>query len=188
MLYDHVGPVQRPASVSIDDRRMDDLWVPETVKQRFEAAGRALMALPLPQGALPGQPRSSWPAVAQRAEDAFAAMIGASEEIRRDFSDDRHRLRLPPSARALADMDESLQWLWYLGDPRKRRLCLARSLRHPVSDRYIVSYRRLGKIFGLHHDTVRVWHDRALGEIAQALNRCEKSKTRRPVRRHRNSG
>ena len=91
--------------MSVHDRRMNDLWVPETVKQRFEAAGRALMALPLPQGTLPGQPRSSWPAVAQRAEDAFAAMIGASEEIRRDFLDDRHRLRLPPSARALADMD-----------------------------------------------------------------------------------
>ena len=143
------------------------------------------MALPLPKGALPGRVRSGWPATAQRVEDAFAAMIGASDEIRRDFSDDRHRLRLPPSARALADMDESLQWLWYLGDPRKRRLCLARSLRHPVSDRYIVSYRRLGKLFDLHHDTVRLWHDRALGEIAQALNREGVPERHRSGRRRR---
>ena len=171
--------------MTVGDAPQDVLWVPETVKHRFEAAGRVLMALPVPKGALPGRAQSGWPATAQRVEDAFAAMIGASDEIRRDFSEDRHRLRLPPSARAVADMDESLLWLWYLNDPRKRRLCLARSLRHPVSDRYIVSYRRLGKLFGLHHDTVRLWHDRALGEIAQALNRDHVPVFRRSGRRRR---
>jgi len=171
--------------VTVGDMPPNHLWVPDTVKRRLEAAGRTLMALPLPKGALPGRLRSGWPATAQRAEDAFAAMIGASDEMRRDFSDDRHRLRLPPSARAVADMDESLQWLWYLSDPRKRRLCLSRSLRHPVSDRHIVSYRRLGKLFGLHHDTVRLWHDRALGEIAQALNKGRVPEIRRPGRARR---
>ena len=70
-------------------------------------------------------------------------------------------------------MDEVLGWLWWIDDPRKRRLCLSRALVHPVSGRHIASYRKLGRIFGLHHDTVRLWHERALSEIARRLTARE---------------
>ncbi len=120
----------------------------------------------MPQGV-----RSHWPETAQRAEDAFFALVGADEQIKQDFSREHNAVRVAPNARAVARMEEVLSWLWYLADERKRRLCLARALIHPVSDRHIVSYRKLGKMFGLHHDTMRAWHDRALSELAQALTR-----------------
>lgn len=147
------------------------IWSVAEVKDRFEDAGRTLMALPLHRGALPMDLRSRWPEIMRSADDAFVALVGAAAQVKQDFESDRHQVRVSPSAHAVGRMDEVLDWLWYFEDPRKRRLCLARALIHPVSDRHVVSYRKLGRIFGLHHDTIRVWHDRALSEIAQALTR-----------------
>ena len=147
------------------------IWTPEEVERRFEEAGKTLMSMPLPKGALPKDDRSRWPDVVRGYEDAFAALIGASNELQQDFSD-RHNLVNPvPSARAVGRMDEVLEWLWRFDDDRKRRLCLARALIHPVSGRHVVSYRKLGRLFGLHHETVRAWHSRALAEIAMGLSR-----------------
>jgi hypothetical protein len=70
-------------------------------------------------------------------------------------------------------------------DARKRRLCTARALVHPVSDRHLVSYAKLGRIFGLHKDTMRIWHDRALAEIATTLTRDNVQKSRTRGRRRR---
>ena len=151
---------------------------------RLEDAGGTLMALPLHKGALPADTRSRWPDVMRGAEDAFVALVGAGPAVKEDFASNRLQVRVSPSARAVGRMDEVLDWLWYLKDARKRRLCLARALIHPVSERHVVSYRKLGRIFGLHHDTVRVWHDRALSEIAQALSRdgVDKSSLKKPCR------
>jgi hypothetical protein len=158
------------------------LWSPEDVRVRLEEAGRTLMSLPMPNGALPKDVRSNWPDVVRGYEDAFAALIGASEEVRRDFADRHNRVRVSPSAQAVGRMDEALDWLWRVEDPRKRRLCLSRALIHPISGRHVASFRKLGRIFGLHHETVRAWHDRALAQIATALTQQEVSKDRRPVR------
>lgn len=146
-----------------------DIWSPEDVRERLDDAGRTLVALPLPKGERPQGVRSQWPETARQAEDAFFALVGADDQIKQDFSRDHNAVRVVPNARAVARMEEVLNWLWYLNDERKRRLCLARALIHPVSDRRVVSFRKLGRIFGLHHDTMRVWHDRALSELAQAL-------------------
>lgn len=173
----------RPGGSEVGGDAGDGVWSVDDVRHRLEVAGRALMALPLPKGGLPGGARSRWPEFARRAEDHFAALVGASDDIKQDFAEDRHRLRLPPSARAVAQLDEALTWLWHLSDPRKRRLCLARALIHPVSGRHVASYRQLGKLFGLHHDTVRLWHDRALGEIARVLTREGAPKRRSRARR-----
>jgi hypothetical protein len=153
------------------------------VEQRLEAAGRTLMALPLPKGALPASVKSRWPEAVHGIEDAFAALVGSAEQVKEDFAAERNRTRISPSAREVAQMDEALQWLWYLRDPKKRRLCIARALIHPISERHIVSYRKLGRLFGLHHDTIRIWHDRALSEIAQALTRDKGVKKHRRKRR-----
>jgi len=119
-------------------------------------------------------------------EDAFVALIGASDEVKQDFSMQHNRVRASPSARSVGRMDEVLEWLWRFTDPRKRRLCLARALIHPVSGRHVVSYRKLGRMFGLHHETIRAWHDRALADIAGALTKAgiAKSGPRRPRRRY----
>ena len=145
------------------------VWTPEDVRQRLEEAGRTLMSLPLPSGSLPKDDRSRWPDVVRGYEDAFVALIGASDEVKQDFSLGYNQVRTSPSARSVGRMDEVLEWLWRFTDQRKRRLCLTRALIHPVSGRHVVSYRKLGRMFGLHHETVRAWHDRALADIAGAL-------------------
>jgi len=160
------------------------IWTPEDVRLRLEEAGRALMSLPMPKGALPRDARSNWPDVVRGYEDAFAALIGASDEVKRDFSDSHNRVRVSPSAATVGRMDEVLGWLWRIEEPRKRRLCLSRSLIHPVSGRHVVSFRKLGRMFGLHHETMRAWHDRTLAEIAASLTRDRTPKERRPGRRN----
>lgn len=160
------------------------IWTVEEVGQRLEDAGRTLMSLPMPRGSLPKDARSRWPDAVRGYEDAFAALIGASPEVKQDFADSHNRVRTVPSARSVGQMEEALDWLWRLDDPRKRRLCLARSLIHPLNGRHLASYRKLGRIFGLHHDTVRAWHDRALAELAVFLTRerIPKSGRRRKLR------
>ena len=160
-------------------------WTPEEVRQRLEDAGRTLMSLPLPSGSFPKDDRSRWPDVVRGYEDAFVALIGASDEVKQDFSRGYNQVRASPSARSVGRMDEVLEWLWRYTDQRKRRLCLARALIHPVSGRHVVSYRKLGRMFGLHHDTIRAWHDRALAEIAVALTgeKMAKGSPRRTRRR-----
>jgi hypothetical protein len=147
------------------------IWTVKEVSLRLEDAGRTLMSLPLPRGSLPKDERSRWPEAVRGYEDAFAALIGASYDVKQDFSDGHNRVRAAPSARSVGQMEEALDWLWHFDDPRKRRLCLARALLHPVSGRHIASYRKLGRIFGLHHETLRAWHDRALAELATVLTR-----------------
>ena len=156
----------RPSAQAAD---LATTWTPEEVRQGLEDAGRTLMSLPLPSGSLPKDDRSRWPDVVRGYEDAFVALIGASDEVKQDFSLGYNQVRASPSARSVGRMDEVLEWLWRYTDQRKRRLCLARALIHPVSGRHVVSYRKLGRMFGLHHDTIRAWHDRALAEIAVAL-------------------
>lgn len=154
-----------------------EIWTPEDVRLRLEEAGQTLMSLPLPKGAFPRDDRSNWPDVVRGYEDAFAALIGASESVKGDFAESRNRVRLTPGAAAIGRMDEALDWLWRIDDVRKRRLCLCRALVHPVSGRHIVSYRKLGRMFGLHHETIRAWHDRALAQIATLLTEKRISKT-----------
>ena len=164
------------------------VWTVEEVGRRLEEAGRTLMSLPLPRGALPKDQRSRWPDAVRGYEDAFAALIGASPDVKQDFTDGHNRIRDVPTARSVGRMEEALDWLWCFDDPRKRRLCLARALIHPVSGRHVASYRKLGRIFGLHHETVRAWHDKALAEIAVFLTHARmpkdgrRRKPRRPIR------
>jgi hypothetical protein len=153
------------------------IWTPEDVQLRLEEAGQTLMSLPLPSGSLPKDDRSRWPDVVRGYEDAFVALIGASSDLTQDFSDHHNRVRATPSARAVGRLDEVLEWLWRFDDARKRRLCLARALIHPISGRHVVSYRKLGRIFGLHHETVRAWHSRALAEVAMVLTRDRAAKS-----------
>lgn len=160
-----------------------DIWSPDDVRARLEAAGRALLALPMPQRAMPQDQRSHWPEVVRGMQDTFFALVGASDQIKQDHAAARHGVRVAPTARAVAEMDEALQWLWLIKDARKRRLCMARALIHPVSERHLVSYGKLGRIYGLHRDTMRIWHDRALAEIAMALSRENVPKTRKYGRR-----
>lgn len=172
-----------PAQNRTGDEDLTAVWSPDDVRIRLESGGRTLLAMPMPRGALPRDARSHWPEVVRSMQDTFLALVGASDQIKEDHAAARHGVHIAPTARAVAEMDEALQWLWLIEDARKRRLCMARALIHPVSDRHLVSYAKLGRIFGLHKDTMRIWHDRALAEIATMLTRDNVPKTRMRGRR-----
>ena len=184
LLLDHVGFAKRVASVTPRagfGAHLDaacPVWTVDDVRQRLEEAGRTLMLLPIPKHGFPDRVRSHWPDTFSQMEDVFIALVGAAEQVKQDFARSHNTVRMTPSARDVARMDEALEWLWRISDPRKRRLCMARALIHPVSDRHIASYRKLGRLFGLHHDTVRAWHDRTLSQLSQALTRDRVPKKR----------
>lgn len=177
------GPLSRGSQPDISD-----IWTPEEARLRLEEAGRTLMALPVPKGGLPKGMRSNWPDVIRGYEDALSALVGASDVTKQEYADQQNRVRVTPSAAEVGRMEEALEWLWRIDDVRKRRLCLCRALMHPVSGRHIVSFRKLARIFGLHHDTMRAWHDRALAQIAVSLTEGSVPKTKRVGRVRRRAG
>ena len=53
-----------------------------------------------------------------------------------------------------------------------RRIVGARSLVHPVTDRHLFPWRRLGGALGADHKAVQRWHAEGIGLIVAALNRA----------------
>ena len=152
------------------------LIVVDHIKLRLEDAGRTLMMLPMPKGAVPGEYGSNWPDVMQRAIEIFAAQLAGetetsqeAEERRRKEAEERNFVRLRPSSAQIQRMDEAMDWLWHVTDDRRRRIVAARSLIHPLSGRHVASFAKLGRLYGLHKNTMRQWFDRGVTEIAVAL-------------------
>ena len=130
---------------------------------------------PMPRDGFPPGHKSNWPDVVRNMEDLFAAIVGMSEEERKQFWDYENAVRMRPSAKQIQRMEEALPWFFAVGDARKRKVAFARSLIHPVSGRHIVSYSKLGSLHGLHKDTMRCWHNDALDEIGRHLRTQKKS-------------
>lgn len=128
----------------------------EYVLARLELAGSTLIALP-GTGCLPAGMKSNWPDFARQAIEAY----GYTEA----------RVRPPvPRARAITEMDEAFAWVGLVDDVRTRRLLLLRALVDPITDRHRWSWRRLDSSFGIHRDTLRLWHGRGIGRIVTRLN------------------
>jgi hypothetical protein len=71
-------------------------------------------------------------------------------------------------------MDEALAWIQLIGKERSyvlRRIVGARALVHPVSERYLFSWRRLATVVGADHKAVQRWHAQGIDLIVAALNR-----------------
>jgi hypothetical protein len=54
-----------------------------------------------------------------------------------------------------------------------RRIVGARSLVHPITDRHLFPWRRLGKALGADHKAVQRWHAQGIGMIVEALKAAE---------------
>src|ERR1700722_2050330 len=69
-----------------------------------------------------------------------------------------------PSAAKIDRMDEALAWIPLIPASRYvlRRIVGARSLVHPVTDRHLYSWRRLGATLGSDHKAVQRWHAQAI--------------------------
>jgi hypothetical protein len=77
-----------------------------------------------------------------------------------------------PSADKITRMDEAMAWIPLIPLDRHvlRRVVGARSLVHPITDRHLFAWRRLGKALGADHKAVQRWHTQGIGMIVAALN------------------
>jgi hypothetical protein len=78
-----------------------------------------------------------------------------------------------PSSEKITRMDEAMGWIGLIPLDRYvlRRIVGARSLVHPVTERYLFPWRRLGAALGADHKAVQRWHGQAIDLIVAALNR-----------------
>ena len=79
-----------------------------------------------------------------------------------------------PSSEKITRMDEAMGWIGVIPLDRYvlRRIVGARSLVHPVTDRHLFPWRRLGAALGADHKAVQRWHGQAIDMIVAALNRA----------------
>jgi len=82
------------------------------------------------------------------------------------------RIRPPvPSAASITRMDAAMSWIPLIPVDRYvlRRVVGARSLVHPVTDRHLFPWRRLGKALGADHKAIQRWHAQGIAMIVAAL-------------------
>jgi hypothetical protein len=65
-----------------------------------------------------------------------------------------------PSAEEISLMDEAFGWLGLIPETKYvlRRVLGARALVHPLTERHLYSWRRLGAALGTDHKAVQRWH------------------------------
>jgi len=130
------------------------------VVYRLEAAGATLLALP----------GTGW---TTRLRSSSIAIVRTALEA---YGWEAVRIRpAVPSADQIDRMDEAMEWISLIPDGRYvlRRIVGARSLVHPVTDRHLYSWRRLGGVLGADHKAVQRWHAEGIGLIVAALHRMD---------------
>ncbi len=147
--------------ISSDDSSIGnpEIWTPETVRQRLREAVDTLRRLPMPRHGKPAEPRGCWPDLPADL-DRWPA----------DEADARVR-PIPPRPLAIKQMEECLPaWLLMVVDKRQRQAVYLRAT--PTADRMAtLSTRKVGRILGVSHQTVKNWEEAALDQIARELNR-----------------
>lgn len=82
------------------------------------------------------------------------------------------RIRPPtPSSEKITRMDEAMSWLSLIPQEKYvlRRVVGARSLVHPITDRHLFPWRRLGAALGADHKAVQRWHAQGIEMIVKGL-------------------
>ena len=125
---------------------------------RLEEAGRTLLALPA--SGYSTKLRSSSIDIVRVAIESYGWSVG--------------RLRpAAPSAAKISRMDEAMSWLSLIPADKYvlRRIVGARSLVHPMSDRHLFTWRRLGQMIGADHKAMQRWHAQGVDLIVAGLKR-----------------
>jgi hypothetical protein len=127
------------------------------VVYRLEEAGATLLALP--DTGYSTRLRTSSLEIVRTALEAYG------------WTDARIRPAVP-SADKITRMDEAMNWVPLIPPDRYvvRRVVGARSLVHPITDRHLFAWRRLGKALGADHKAVQRWHAQGIAMIVTALN------------------
>ena len=147
----------RPASRTVDLSGPLDA---DFVVYRLEEAGATLLALP----------GIGW---STRVRSSSIEVIRTALEA---YGWDSGRIRpAVPSAEKIDRMDEAMAWIALIQDSRYvlRRVVGARSLVHPVTDRHLYSWRRLGTALGADHKAVQRWHAQGIAMIVAALHQMD---------------
>jgi hypothetical protein len=128
----------------------------EDVINRLEEAGATLLALPGTGWST--RLRSSSIEIVRTALEAYG------------WQTTRVRPAVPP-AEQIDRMDEALGWIPLIPHDRYvlRRIVGARSLIHPVTNRHLYPWRRLGSALGADHKAVQRWHAQGITMIVEAL-------------------
>jgi hypothetical protein len=126
------------------------------VVYRLEEAGATLLALP--GTGYSTRLRTSSLEIVRTALEAYG------------WTENRIRPSVP-SAEKITRMDEAMSWIPLIPLDRYllRRVVGARSLVHPITDRYLFPWRRLGKALGADHKAIQRWHAQGIGMIVAAL-------------------
>ncbi len=152
----HLAPFQDPDRVTAAPDAKE-------VIRRLEEAGAALLALPATGWST--RLRASTLDIVRSAAEAY----GWGEGVVRPSV---------PSAAKITRMDEALGWIAHIPLERYvlRRIVGARSLVHPVSERHLFPWRRLGAVLGADHKAVQRWHGQGIAIIVAALRRPDPSR------------
>jgi hypothetical protein len=145
------APASRPATP--DHKPLDA----DFVIYRLEEAGSTLLALP----------GTGW---TTRLRSSSIEIVRTALE---SYGWTEARIRPPvPSSERITRMDETLAWIPLIPLDRYvlRRIVGARCLVHPVTDRYLFPWRRLGAAIGADHKAVQRWHAQGIAIIVSALN------------------
>lgn len=127
------------------------------VNYRLEEAGATLLALP----------GTGW---STRMRSSSIEIVRTALEA---YGWETARIRPSvPSAEKIDRMDEALGWILLIPVDRYvlRRVVGARSLVHPVTDRHLYTWRRLGGALGADHKAVQRWHAQGIAMIVAALS------------------
>lgn len=126
------------------------------VVYRLEEAGATLLALP----------NTGW---STRLRSSSLEIVHTALEIY-DWTEARIRPAVP-SSQKISRMDEALSWITMIPLDRHvlRRVVGARSLVHPVTDRHLFPWRRLGKALGADHKAIQRWHAQGIAMIVTGL-------------------
>jgi hypothetical protein len=128
----------------------------EEIVARLEEAGQTLLALPS-TGPSPRLRTTAW------------QVLGSAIE---GYGWEKARMRpaMPDSSR-VSRMDEAYGWIALITADRYvlRRIVGARSLVHPLTERHLYPWRRLGTALGADHKAVQRWHGQGIALIAEAL-------------------
>lgn len=122
---------------------------------RLEDAGRVLLARP---------------------SGGYSTRLRTSNlDVVRDFqaygwTGERPRVPVPSSIR-ITWMEQALQWVQFIADDQLqlRRIVGLRMLVHPLSNRYLYSWRNVGEKLNINHQTAKSWHGRGIALIGSRL-------------------
>ena len=134
----------------------------DLVVYRLEEAGATLLALP----------GTGW---STRLRSSSLEIVRTALEA---YGWSTARIRPPvPSSEKITRMDEAMSWIPLIPQDRYllRRVVGARSLVHPITDRHLFPWRRLGVALGADHKAVQRWHAQGVEMIVVALNRAARA-------------